>query len=511
MNISSFKIFIFFCFFTNTASATNVWIWLGEAADNSDAAMKYIRNIRAIDFDDPNYAPPEPIWKAIKLLWDRPWFGRLWVVQEALLARKATFNCGRQSADFESFVFLKDIHVKYRRVPDSRLVPMQHGLNSPFSVILLDWSRLKDLQSQGGVPLYQMITTTGESKCFNPMDKVYGILSVCPEFDRQIVKVDYNVCIRCLLIWVAGYFLLRREAVSPLIVLQTHQANKLQCLPSWVPDYTKEDDEGHLALPNIAGCRPFSAGANNVAWTSLGLPPLHSLGLAGRENGEDSLNSLKICYEDARTLDTLIVPGFIVDTIRTVHLTPWVGFYPGTDLKEAARLKALRRSVIIAACKEWECIVQNDLSSECNPYKKPSGRSEAFWRTLITDCIANYPSKRPVDDDFASRFEAWMGRGEQFYGETMEAYARPYSDAAITSCLHRSFATTQEGYLALVPRRTLPGQLVCVLRGGNVPFILNRRESGYFELVGEAYVHGIMDGEYVRGARKEDLMEFRIQ
>jgi hypothetical protein len=79
-------------------------------------------------------------------------------------------------------------------------------------------------------------------------------------------------------------------------------------------------------LPPLDGCRPFSAGANNAAWTALGFPPLHSLGLDGRANGEDSLNSLKICYEDARTLDTLIIPGFIVDMIRAVHPTPWVDF-----------------------------------------------------------------------------------------------------------------------------------------------------------------------------------------
>lgn len=80
-----------------------------------------------------------------------------------------------------------------------------------------------------------------------------------------------------------------------------------------------------------------------------------------------------------------------------------------------------------------------------------------------------------------------------------------------TSCLYRSFATTQKGYLALVPRKATPGQLVCVLRGGNVPFVLSRRRDEYFELVDEAYVHGIMDEEIVRGARKEDLKEFRIR
>ena len=471
--------------------------------------MNYIRNVQTVNFDDPSYIPDPMIWEAINHLWNRPWFGRLWVVQEVVLARKATFNCGQQSVDFDCFVFLKEVNMKYRRVPESRLRAMQHDLSSPFSLALWDWRRLKVLQAQGGIPLSQMITTTGKAQCFLPVDKLYGLLGVCQESDRRMVKVDYNVCIRCLLIWVAGYMLLRREADSPLFVLQTHQqTEKSQFLPSWVPDYTMDDDEGHLSLPSLDGCRPFSAGANNAAWTALGFPQLHSLGLDGRVNGEDSLNSLRICYEDARTCDTLVIPGLMVDMIRTVHPTPWVEFYTGPDLQEDARVKALRKETIVAACKEWEYGIRNDQSSEFDSHQVLSGRSEAFWRTLIVDCSFGYPPKRPVDEDFGGRFEAWMGRGEKVDDE---AYIRPYSDAAITRCLYRSFAVTQKGYLALVPKKTTPGHLVCVLRGGNVPFVLNRRRDGYFELVGEAYVHGIMDGETVRGARKEDLMEFRIR
>ena len=464
-----------------------------------------------MDFDDPKYIPDPIIWVAIKHLWNRPRFGRLWVVQEAVLARKAAFNCGQQSVDFDCFVYLKEVNMKYRRISESRLRSMQHYLSSTFSLILLDWRRLKSLQAQGGIPLFQILTATGKSQCFLPVDKVYGLLGVCQEFDRRMVKVDYDydVCLRCLLIWVAGYLLLRREAFSPLTVLQTHQqTEKSQFLPSWVPDYSMADEEEHLLLPISDGCRPFSAGANNAAWTALGSPQLHSLGLDGRANGEGPLNSLRICYEDARTCDTLVIPGIMVDMIRTVHLTPWVEFYTGADLQEDARVKTLRKEAMIAACKEWEYFMRYDQSSDLDPYHVSTGRSEAFWRTLIADCSSDYPPKRPVDQDFGGRFEAWMGRGERIDDE---AYIRLYSDAAITRCLHRSFAVTQNGYLALVPKKTTPGHLVCVLRGGDVPFILKQTQDEYLELVGEAYVHGIMDGEIVRGAQKELLKEFRIR
>ena len=92
-----------------------------------------------------------------------------------------------------------------------------------------------------------------------------------------------------------------------------------------------------------------------------------------------------------------------------------------------------------------------------------------------------------------------------------EAYTRPFSDAAITHCLYRSFIVTERGYLGLGRSSTQPGDVVCVLRGGNVPFILRKKGDGYYELVGEAYMHGIMDGSFVRKSQKEELKEFRIR
>ena len=158
------------------------------------------------------------------------------------------------------------------------------------------------------MPLLQMINTTGKARCFSPVDKICGVLSVCQEFDRRMVKVDYHICIRCLLIWVAGTCYYDEERTVHYLCFKTHQANKMHSLPSWVPDYTTDDDEGHLVVPHLEGSIPFSTGASNAVWTGLGLSPIHSLELDGQAVGEDYLNSLQIRYEDPRTLETLLVP-----------------------------------------------------------------------------------------------------------------------------------------------------------------------------------------------------------
>jgi hypothetical protein len=65
-----------------------------------------------------------------------------------------------------------------------------------------------------------------------------------------------------------------------------------------------------------------------------------------------------------------------------------------------------------------------------------------------------------------------------------------------------------EEWLGLAPNDARIGDCVAVLAGGRVPYILrNRRkidgsQSGSWELIGDAYVHGIMDGEAMKSSDK---------
>jgi hypothetical protein len=47
------------------------------------------------------------------------------------------------------------------------------------------------------------------------------------------------------------------------------------------------------------------------------------------------------------------------------------------------------------------------------------------------------------------------------------------------------------------------GDVVCVLLGGNMPFILRPgAEVGTYGYVGQAYVHGFMDGEALQQGKE---------
>ena len=77
--------------------------------------------------------------------------------------------------------------------------------------------------------------------------------------------------------------------------------------------------------------------------------------------------------------------------------------------------------------------------------------------------------------------------------------------------LYRSYIITASGYIGLGSYSSRPGDLVYILKGGLVSFVLQSRRDEYFELVGEVYIHGIMNEEFVRSAQSEALREFLIR
>lgn len=53
---------------------------------------------------------------------------------------------------------------------------------------------------------------------------------------------------------------------------------------------------------------------------------------------------------------------------------------------------------------------------------------------------------------------------------------------------------TAKGYEGQVPSEALSGDRICIILGEKVPFIL-RPVGNSWELIGDAYIHGIMQGE----------------
>ncbi|KAJ9618698.1 hypothetical protein H2203_008902 [Taxawa tesnikishii (nom. ined.)] len=91
--------------FSIYTGASSVCVWLGEAANDSQLAIRFIDEILEIGgFEDLVNRPDcVPRWKALKELMTRDWFTRRWVVQEIALARRAILHCGEDSVEWSDF------------------------------------------------------------------------------------------------------------------------------------------------------------------------------------------------------------------------------------------------------------------------------------------------------------------------------------------------------------------------------------------------------------------------
>jgi hypothetical protein len=59
----------------------------------------------------------------------------------------------------------------------------------------------------------------------------------------------------------------------------------------------------------------------------------------------------------------------------------------------------------------------------------------------------------------------------------------------------RTFARTEQGYLAIMPVEARVGDAIAICQGGKVPLLLRQNLDGKLRLLGGCYVHGIMSGE----------------
>jgi hypothetical protein len=71
-------------------------------------------------------------------------------------------------------------------------------------------------------------------------------------------------------------------------------------------------------------------------------------------------------------------------------------------------------------------------------------------------------------------------------------------------CTSRSWLALQTQVLALGPRVARAGDLIVVLNGSSLPCMVREKgRGGYFELVGQCYVDGVMYGEGVDWGEEE--------
>lgn len=231
--------------------AEGTMIWIGEGNSRSDFTIEHFNNT---ELDGPkallaDYKKFEKAWRGLEELVDRPWWSRLWIVQEAIVSKLPLLVCGRRFWKFNDFTRL--IGFAFANKLDN-LIFSPVVRNSPFTrtVVLLEMFRKSWAEKSGDLGLhleYYIMVFGLKHNCLNPSDKVRALLGLANDRDRRDVeRAGYSSDESPSVIYrkIAAYIVTHRYYNSELDFLCLGRGPRrgknfqegMPLLPTWAPD-----------------------------------------------------------------------------------------------------------------------------------------------------------------------------------------------------------------------------------------------------------------------------------
>ncbi|KND94197.1 Heterokaryon incompatibility protein 6, OR allele, partial [Tolypocladium ophioglossoides CBS 100239] len=487
--------------------AARILVWLGRDDEGVAAdAARMVEHLDGVFRDEEAHErfrrahseelakqSKEP-WVPLSRLTRLPWFHRLWIVQEIGTSAPATLFWGASHLDWATLSFVADV-----------LNQRYHHLRSRFAVGTPNFRYLYRRFVEPSVYSYDEHHNRGSfvyelhrarhMLARDPRDHVYAFLGhfsvqkgswaldgLVADYARPVGDVYVDVAVRVL-----------REATSLILLSATHNV-EAGCkrtpfgaadlnLPSWVPD-----------------------------WRVL---PVHLVGSPETPHRAGGDTQPQLTIDEERRI--LYIGGFRIDTIVRRS-----GVFNGKAFQfrqtgPSHPIEALWQNVCgyeaSSLDEQYPSRTTPSTSTDNGANSSNAGRfeSSAFFaliQTLTNACIGADRS-RPYASIPPS---TWLAHGASYMlrsgvapaciASCVCAAARAgdpfkWSREATLVSRYRRFGVTQRAvYYVMGPDRMDEGDAVVVLHGGRTPFVLRRQDGGdWWVLVGECYVHGIMNGE----------------
>lgn len=401
--------------------------------------------------------------------------------------KEMSFVCGRYSVPWE--IASRASHaVQSYRWDIQRMWALDHAgytynnFDSPVNLIRWIWQH-QSAVVESQCTLMMNLWNFRSRKCGNPRDKVYAILGICNDVKMGDITIDYSFSVARVYCETAKYILKKERSLKLLSACQSYGSSAET--PSWVPDWSID-----------ARFRPMRS---MISWE------------AGEEE-EDVRRTFKASRNHSTQVDVsediraITAQGMVCSTISVL----------GTDIGNDAEFDETpeNQNRMFTQFYTWW-----PLAKERTPEVTAHGerRIDAFWRTLINDMGLTRQKATPEKE--GNQFRLWMRKTNYsaFEPEDLVVPAGRHQWLEFTAAFqqattNRRFFITREGHMGLGPRDMEPGDVVCILFGAQVPFVL-RAVNNHYVLLGECYCHGIMEGEALRRSDQEgtELRDFVIR
>lgn len=452
--------------------ASNVIVWLGEPRTDATFAFDFLTEFGRPHSEHPRLPQvernAEQTAMSVRSFMTRSWWTRIWTAQVWILATSSTFYSGQYALEGE--VLLRCLehcrrHVKsmdccYMQLKSEFLFNLADSLQPMFA---LDSVR----QSYAGQDFSYSLGFLRTREATDPRDKVYGVLALAANRYAGLLRADYTLPIERIYEQLAIALIERTGNLDIFSHVAPNQQRNLD-VPSFVPDWTVELGKEYSS-----------------DWT-------------GRFR---NLHKYKACASK---------PADFKAASKTLHIR-------GIVVASIARL-APRRLGSYRKTRTYRNEILDDMFQMTRPVEEicypgqRQTRKEAFWLTMCggleesATAVANSISERRINDfQLFEDWETWF-RGPRTTYQTSDLRLRTVTDNIASVSKGRSFFTTGDDRMGWAPKNSVPGDVVAVLTGGRVPIVL-RPEAGYYVVIGDAYMHGFMDGEAMKDGSDLEYLE----
>jgi hypothetical protein len=520
---------------------SRVCIWLGDAEADSDLAMELINSItescQAAMRDNPHkevtysgtFAPvAEQFYKdesfaqhfrALLSLIIRPWFGRLWVVQEVVLSTRRIVLCGNHQADWGSFfnIFLflflharsaSTLEGSYRTSLDIIFHRLPIAVEERWRKSVTIFMRLGTMainwaEYSPPVLLREALLELRGRSMTDKRDAVYAILSLASDITPMDLDINYRLDRLEVFKMATRKMIEQSKCLDILCDAPTCVHGEIVSL-SWLPRF--DDQE----LP--CGCRSFAGSILTFHGTRNRSPSYQGTAIKPVYLASQGRKVEAILFTEE---GQLITDGIIMDRVHVVMQRPiWT--------------PVLNDEPELTVPKEWFSLaLHSDIQGKTTHHQETSVGSEldpqkfeALWRTMIANRESS-ASCEPAAFQKGEVLEKWLLENNQcdlvvppneaFGLNAQSTLLRLKQRLYVTLMYSTTLIVTEGGLLGLARGSVAPGDQVCILLGCSVPAILRQVpniEREKYILISESYIHGMMDGEAID---KLDKGEYKLQ
>lgn len=489
------------------------------------------------------------VWPVLKCAW---WY-RSWTLQEILLSTNITFFIGRYKMEWEDLCAAVDHGF---RLHLWRMLFQGTFVNPD----ILPYLTIRDLRRRLGLYgsaghgscqsdygpeiLLTLLEGCRQRESKDPRDKIYAVSGILKNIQRLGSGTDAVNQVRIHADYASPVVYVYRMMSQQLIlttktldVLGISPKSSRRGLPSWVTDWSNSTSTAVTLTRDALGQpRRTHAARNTLATTARFPEDAVTLVLRGHEVAtvaeisnpiprfqflkDSSDEDDETTYTERRNqLRAEMVEAGQAPSDFTLHMMV---------LKEA---KDEVKGIVRRAMQHFRVLIEWERFAARKRPTNPDDGSLAFaraadatdavyWKTL---CAGTYDHADPGATE--ALYREWsrslevVRKNEKRYGD-MGQVAQPFTyslQAAIYEkgysrfglycecAVERRLGWCGNGWLALLPEGVAKGDRIILAEGGRVPLVLRPDGDGYNTFIGEAYVHGIMNGEAFKQSQCEDI------